>query len=308
VHSSGGLTILEAIIRGCPVISYGFSYGHVRATEKALERFGLAEVADRPGEITPALARVLERRPEPDGSFARQPSTASMILVDERRVRRVPAWRLRAARAVAGSSAVMLLAGWTLTAGASYRLVSHFVPMRPVTAVATTRPEIGVLVEAPMTQLPRLASTLSRRGIHASFAVNGAGSAAALAALGHGDQVVPQLPNGGLVRWLGARGALHRLLHELGAGPHFLYASHGPSLGQWLVVHGSGGRMVGGAVLLDDVDDSVATLRPGEVVELAANGQTEVQTLVTRLCHVLRTDHLRAVSVGRLIRDAGPAA
>ncbi len=45
VHSSAGLTVLEAIIRGCPVISYGFGVGHVRASNRALERFGLAQVA-----------------------------------------------------------------------------------------------------------------------------------------------------------------------------------------------------------------------------------------------------------------------
>src|SRR5262249_5091998 len=45
VHSSAGLTVLEALIRGCPVISYGFGYGHVRASNAALERFGLAQVA-----------------------------------------------------------------------------------------------------------------------------------------------------------------------------------------------------------------------------------------------------------------------
>ena len=33
VHSSAGLTVLEAIIRGCPVISYGFGYGHVRVSQ-----------------------------------------------------------------------------------------------------------------------------------------------------------------------------------------------------------------------------------------------------------------------------------
>ena len=36
IHSSAGLTVLEAIIRGCPVISYGFGYGHVRASNAAL--------------------------------------------------------------------------------------------------------------------------------------------------------------------------------------------------------------------------------------------------------------------------------
>ena len=76
VHSSAGLTVLEAIIRGCPVISYGFGYGHVRASNAALERFGLAQVARDANQLSPALQRALEHRPEPDSSFARRPSTA----------------------------------------------------------------------------------------------------------------------------------------------------------------------------------------------------------------------------------------
>ncbi len=66
IHSSAGLTVLEAIIRGCPVVSYGFGYGHVRASNTALERFGLAQVARAYDEIPPALERALQRRPEPD--------------------------------------------------------------------------------------------------------------------------------------------------------------------------------------------------------------------------------------------------
>ncbi len=63
VHSSAGLTVLEAIIRGCPVVSYGFGVGHVRASNRALERFGLAQVARSEDELGPALTRALERAP-----------------------------------------------------------------------------------------------------------------------------------------------------------------------------------------------------------------------------------------------------
>jgi UDP-glucose 4-epimerase len=308
VHSSGGLTILEAIIRGCPVISYGFSYGHVRATEGALERFDLAQVAHNRQEIVPALERALERRPEADTSFARQPSTASMILVDERRVRQTPAWRLRASRALAGSTMLLLIAGWTLTTGASYKLVSHFVHMKPVTAVSTTRPEVGVLIDAPAADLPAFASALSAEGIHATFAVGTLGTDSSLVPLVYGDQVMPRLPNGGLVRWMGARGELHRLLHAFGYGRHFLYASHGPSIGQWLVAHGAGGRLVGGAVLLDDHDDTLKSLRAGEVIELSLSNPSQLSSRVQQLDDVLRAQHLTAVPVGRLMRDAGVSA
>jgi UDP-N-acetylglucosamine:LPS N-acetylglucosamine transferase len=305
VHSSGGLTILEAIIRGCPVISYGFSYGHVRATDHALERFGLAQVARTREDIGPALVRALERRPEPDGSFARQPSTASLILVDERRARQLPAWRLRASRAFAGSTAVLVVAVWTLTAGVSYELASHFVHMRPVTGVATTRPEVGVLVDAPAAQVPALAGELAARGVHVSFAVSQADGALTAVPRVYGDQLLPRLPNGGLVRWLGARGQLHRLLAQLGSGHHFLYVSHGPSIGQWLIAHGAGGRLVGGAVLLDDHDDALGALRPGEVIELRVTSGAQLGNVLNQLCSQLRMQHLHAVSVGRLMHDAG---
>ncbi len=303
VHSSGGLTILEAIIRGCPVVSYGFSYGHVRATDRALERFRLAEVARRAGDVVPALQRVLEQGHEPDNSFARQPSTASMILVDERRVRQLPAWRLRAARAFAGSTAIVLVAAWALSSGASYSLVSHFAHIRAVTAVATSRPEVGVLVDAPASQVPVVASDLSRRGIHVSFAIDH-GTASTLSPLVYGDQVLPRLPNGGLVRWLGAKGALHHLLRLLGVERPFLYASHGPSVGQWLIAHGAGGRLVSGAVRINDRDDSLGLLRPGEVVEITVTGRPQLAWELERLARSLRADHLTGVPVGRLMHDA----
>ena len=82
IHSSAGLTVLEAIIRGCPVISYGFGYGHVRASNRAMLKFGLAQVAGTEAELGPALEKALAHRPEPDPSFARRPATASLILND----------------------------------------------------------------------------------------------------------------------------------------------------------------------------------------------------------------------------------
>jgi UDP-N-acetylglucosamine:LPS N-acetylglucosamine transferase len=298
VHSSAGLTVLEAIIRGCPVVSYGFGYGHVRASNFALERFGLAQVARDLEELGPALERALAGgRPEPDGSFARRPATASLILGDERRARRVPAWRLRTLRALSGAVAAFVVAGWALTTGASYSLVSRIAHMRPVTAVAIGRPEVGVLVDAPAADVPEVAGALAARGIHVSFAVEHPYR------LGWtGDETVPRVSTGGLMGWLGTR----RELRHLGVfRHHFLYASSGPSIGQWLFAHGAGGRLVAGAVVVDDRGDRFGLLRPGEVVELTVRQPAEVSTLVDELAARLRAEHLSAVPVGRLMRDAG---
>jgi UDP-glucose 4-epimerase len=305
VHSSAGLTVLEAIIRGCPVISYGFGYGHVRVSNQALERFGLAQVARTVDDIDPALERALEHRPEPDGRFARRPSTASLILGDERRALPLPAWRVRTARVVAATMAAVLLAGWTLTTGASYSLVSHFVHMRPVTAVATSRPEVGVLIDAPASEIPTIANYLAERGIRATFTLAQPAPMQEGVVGVYGDQAVPLLPKGGLVRWIGAREQLRDVVAGAGGHRHFLYASSGPSVGQWWMAHGAGGRLVAGAVRLQDQDDSVGNLHAGEVVELSPASPRQIPTLVAKLDSRLVTEHLQAVPVEQLIRDAG---
>ncbi len=305
VHSSAGLTVLEAIIRGCPVVSYGFGYGHVRASNAGLERFRLAQVARNERELGPAIKHALEHQPEPDPSFARRPSTASLILGDERRARTIPVWRVRSARAAVTTAVALGVVAWTLTAGASYSLVSHFAHIRPVTTFETDRPEIGVLIDAPRGQVSALAGMLSSYGIHASFTLGQASSPIETTVLSYGDQAVPRLPTGGLVRWLGARGQLRRLITSMGYSRHFLYASSGPSLGQWLIAHGAGGRLVAGAVRLQDSDDPLGRLRPGEVVEVAITSQRQLMPLLGKLLFGLHADHLAAVPVGRLVRDAG---
>jgi UDP-N-acetylglucosamine:LPS N-acetylglucosamine transferase len=79
VHSTAGLTVLEAHLCGCPTISYGWGRGHIRANNLAFRRFGLADVARTPRELGPALTRALARRPSRPGSFAALPSAAAVL-------------------------------------------------------------------------------------------------------------------------------------------------------------------------------------------------------------------------------------
>ena len=80
VHSTAGLTVLEAIMRGCAPISYGWGRAHIRVNNRAYVRHGLAQVAATPEELRAALERALAQRPEPDRSFAALPSAASVVL------------------------------------------------------------------------------------------------------------------------------------------------------------------------------------------------------------------------------------
>ena len=80
VHSTAGLTVLEAIMSGCGVVSYGWGLGHVRVNNEAFIRYGLAEVARSRGELEPAMRRALAASGTPDVSFEHLPTAASAIL------------------------------------------------------------------------------------------------------------------------------------------------------------------------------------------------------------------------------------
>jgi processive 1,2-diacylglycerol beta-glucosyltransferase len=80
IHSTGGLTVLEAYVRGCPTISYGWGRGHIRVHNEAFRRFGFADVAVSQSELGSALRRALAVRPAPGFALGSLPSAASLVL------------------------------------------------------------------------------------------------------------------------------------------------------------------------------------------------------------------------------------
>jgi UDP-N-acetylglucosamine:LPS N-acetylglucosamine transferase len=80
VHSTAGLTVLEAWALGCPTISYGWGRGHIRANNRAFVRFGIADVARSCDELSGALRRALAQRGSPVAAFARLPLAADVVL------------------------------------------------------------------------------------------------------------------------------------------------------------------------------------------------------------------------------------
>jgi UDP-N-acetylglucosamine:LPS N-acetylglucosamine transferase len=80
VHSTAGLTVLEAWIRGCRPISYGWGVSHIRLNNAAFARFGIAEVAPDRTSLRVAIERALAapRRPHPE--YGELPSAADEVL------------------------------------------------------------------------------------------------------------------------------------------------------------------------------------------------------------------------------------
>jgi len=131
VHATAGLTVLEAHIRGCPVVSYGFNAGHLRANNAAFERFGLAEVARSEHELESMLRHVTNERRSPDSSFASLPSIASRALEVRPRVKPQPVWRLRSERVAVAVTSVALLIVLTLSI---FQWESPWTVAKPVTS------------------------------------------------------------------------------------------------------------------------------------------------------------------------------
>ena len=80
IHSTGGLTVLEAYVRGCPTISYGWGRGHIRANNAAFERHGIADVVESDRELGTALRGALGSRRAPGLALAALPTAASLVL------------------------------------------------------------------------------------------------------------------------------------------------------------------------------------------------------------------------------------
>jgi UDP-N-acetylglucosamine:LPS N-acetylglucosamine transferase len=81
VHSTAGLTVLEAWLRGCRVISYGWGIAHIRANNRAFAEHGIAVVARSRTELREALRTAMgERGVERHATYAALPSAASAVL------------------------------------------------------------------------------------------------------------------------------------------------------------------------------------------------------------------------------------
>jgi UDP-N-acetylglucosamine:LPS N-acetylglucosamine transferase len=80
VHSTAGLTVLEAQLCGTHAVSFGWGIGHIRINNRAYRRFGLAHVAESPQELAALLPRLLATPRAIDLDYAALPAAADVVL------------------------------------------------------------------------------------------------------------------------------------------------------------------------------------------------------------------------------------
>jgi processive 1,2-diacylglycerol beta-glucosyltransferase len=263
VHSTGGVTCLEAKAAGTPVVSYGLPVGHARLNTRAMANLGLLRLANnrlelseqvqasfaehhalrgrtehpREGLLTvagqnmiaaPELADAPEQAPENASGaseFELDPSAVELVLDAPRRVRPIPLWRLRMIAFVTQFVLLLAVSTWLMSTDEVTAVAALVLGGHALKQVDTSAPDVGLVVRAPANEVPRLAGELERAGVHASFADNGAYASATIADLHYlHDELMPELPrSGSLFRWVRTRGTLRRQAHALGLHHRFYF-------------------------------------------------------------------------------------
>lgn len=284
VHSTGGVTCLEAMAAGTPVVSYGLPVGHARVNTRAMAALDLVRLANDATELREHVrasfagaADAQARVATDEGAVAENAGAADVVLQAPRRVRPIPRWRLRTV-ALAGQLVLLLGVGtWMMSTDEVTALASKILHVQPLAKVKTDQPDIGLIVHVPSGDVSQVALELARRGIHASFA-DDAGvpppvMVAKLRALR--DEVVPEIPGSKALRWVRTRGLLHAQARALGLHHHFYYLQPpgGLTVGQLVLARTDGATPVSGAQRLNAAGPMPhRPVRAGDVLVVELDG------------------------------------
>jgi hypothetical protein len=302
VHGTGGVTCLEASLRGCPVVIYGFSTGHVRHNAEALELHGLARRARTTSELQLALRELIDL---PSAAPARPSHVDPTELVLSARAAPWPGRHplrttMRRVAAPAFASVALLF-----STGTGFSLAARGLDLDPLNHIATDRSAVALVVDAPPSAIAPVAAELQRVHATASFAVGGAPGARAIDAAGRdGLELVPTVAGGEPLRWIAASRRLSRVRRALGLPPRFRYLMP-PSdftFGQYVMARQSGGQAIAGRVSVSSSKQlGSASIRAGDVVELHLTGAPgSVERQVETSILTLRQAGLEANSVAKL--------
>jgi processive 1,2-diacylglycerol beta-glucosyltransferase len=285
VHSTGGVTCLEALVLGRPLVAFGVPPGHAKWNAKAHQRLGMGETARTQRELTEALTRAVSAEEAP--TLVNGAGPAAGVIVSARpRVK--PVSRRRRARplVVAFTAFTMLFAGWTFASAAPYPLIARFLHVRPMTQVHTTAPNVALVVHAPAALVAAAVAALERRHVRATVAPDAIPGPALRARIDRlGDAPLPVIGANNPAHWISAGRNVRSEARAAGLGSRFTYLVPGSfSLGEEVAARAYGGSAVSGAVRLDSSSAS-GTPSQGDVVVVDLSGSP--RSAVATLSHAL---------------------
>ncbi len=306
VHSTGGVTCLEARAVGVPVVSYGLPIGHARLNTKAMADLDLVRLAANAGELSEHVRASIAASDHPAAPAAAAASArpaAEIVLAPPARVKPVPAWMLRT-RTIAAQAALLLVVGtWMMSTDEVAALAAKLFGVHPLTRVSTSRHAVALIVRTPAGEVVPTAQTLAAAGIHITFADGAAGAtppASRIAAVGAaGDGLVPEEPRSSFLHWLGTRSQLHRQARALRLGKHYYYLPPvgGADLGQLVLARIAGDEPIFGAMRVRADERLREAPRAGDVIVVEASGSP---SSIADVEHDVALIHSHGLAVGSL--------
>lgn len=305
VHSTGGVTCLEAKAAGTPVVSYGLPVGHARLNTRAMADLDLLRLANDTRELREHVqASMLDPTPQREATSA-EPNAVDLVLKAPRRVRPIPMWRLRMV-AIGVQMALLLGVGmWTMSTDEVTALASAVLRVHPLKHVATTDASVGVIVRAPTQDVTTVAARLAAQGIHLSFADDGGVPARAtvIRVESFRDELMPEAPGNNLLRWMRTRAALRSQARALGLHRHFYFLQPrgGLSVGQLVLARTAGATPVAGQLQMSATGPlPQRPLRAGDVLVVSVDGSPASVRGVVRLVSWLKGERLGVESLASL--------
>jgi UDP-N-acetylglucosamine:LPS N-acetylglucosamine transferase len=304
VHSTGGVTCLEAMARGCPVVSYGLPVGHAKLNTRLMAKHEFLLLAEDSRELVAHVERgCRERAPRPaTASRGAVLDAASAVLAAHRRISPLAAWRMR----VVGVGVAVLMslgAGFWVMSTDEVAAFASVLGIHPVKALKTDRPAVALLVRAPAGALATVARRLGRDGLEASIATTTPLAAPTMLTLrANGDVPIPTLRHVGLFGWIRTSSQLRHEARALHLHHHFYYLEpHDPSLGELLLARAAGGLPVHGSVSLTTRAELPARpLRAGDVIVVSLSGSPASLQTLDRLASALQSDGLIGLPLSAL--------
>ena len=291
VDSSVGVTCLEAMTVGCPVIACGVPGGHSRDNARALERLGLAEFVRELRLLPERLARCLREASTRQAVLPATPTAAEALLGV--RPRLAPRRRRRQAVAAAVAAAgALVFAGWTFASPTPYPVVAHVLDLGGLSRVTTAAPELSVVVVAPQPKLVPLAQAFGRHGMRVTFAISSTptpGQRHELAVM-H-DGLLPALVASGTSGVFHVRAQLLGLRRAFAlAGRLYYVPPEDFTLADYLAARAAGGSPLAGTSILG----------PGSVIVVRAD-RGYGDEYVTALASSIAAHGVRSVPLAELL-------
>jgi UDP-N-acetylglucosamine:LPS N-acetylglucosamine transferase len=296
IHATGGVTCLEAALRGCPTIVHGFAVGHVRHNAEEMSRLGLVQRARDETDLTAVVRSVLDQ-PLVAGGAPRPslPSAAAVVSAARPRIRPLPRWWL-AARRISPTGTALAVALALSTSG-GYAMASRVEDdFKPVSHVAATQPQVAVVARPARDEVQPLVDQLAAERLPVTVAVTGTpppGVAATAAAAG--VEIVPGLQSGRALHWVPTWDRLADIRHDLGERGRAPYIApdRGFTLGEYVL-----GRTAHGFPVRP-LRESPAALQRGDIVE------ADDWASIAAITHSLARRGLRVTSLSALLAERG---